>query len=65
MSKELKLILRETPIGLPPTPKQSAQRGKFAGVVREVTEEMKDTKLRGAAKVRAFNARISQRLKKG
>jgi len=65
MSKELKLILRETPIGLPPTPKQSAQREKFAGVVREVAEEMKDTKLRGAAKVRAFNARISQRLKKG
>ena len=65
MSKELKLILRETPIGLPPTPKQSAQREKFARVAREVAQEMKDAKLKGAARVRAFNARISQRLKEG
>ena len=63
MPKVLKLILRETPIGLPPTLKQSAQRGKFAQVAKEVAEEMKDTKLRGAARVRAFNAKVSQRLK--
>jgi len=63
MPKELKIILRDTPIGLPPTPKQSAQREKFARVTKEVAEEMKDTKLKGAARVRAFNAKISQRLK--
>ncbi len=63
MPKELKLILRETPIGLPPTPKQAAQRERFAQVAKEVAQEMKGTKLRGAARVRAFNARISERLK--
>ncbi|MBA7506109.1 hypothetical protein ES706_04789 [subsurface metagenome] len=63
MRKELKLILRETPIGVPPTPKQAAQREKFAQVAKEVAGEMKDTKLRGAARVRAFNASVSQKLK--
>jgi len=63
MRKELKLILRETPIGVPPTPRQAAQREKFAGVAKEVAKEMKGTKLRGAARVRAFNARVSQKLK--
>ncbi len=63
MRKELKLILRETPIGVPPTPGQAAQREKFAGVAKEVAEEMKGTKLRGAARVRAFNARVGQKLK--
>jgi len=63
MPKELKLILRETPVGLLPTPKQSAQRERFTQAAREVAEEMQGTKLKGAARVRAFNARVSQRLK--
>ena len=63
MPKELKLILRDTPIGLPPTPKQSAQRAKFTRAVKEVAEEMKGTKLTGSVRVKASNARISQRLK--
>ncbi|MBA7540431.1 hypothetical protein ES705_32728 [subsurface metagenome] len=63
MSKELKLILRETPIGLPPTPKQSAQREKFAQVAQECKEAFKDSKLKGAARVRAMNAWMSERLK--
>lgn len=63
MAKQLKIILRETPIGLEPTPKQVIQREKFARVAKEVAEEMKGTKLRGAARIRTFNARISQRLK--
>jgi len=62
MPKELKIILRETPVGLPPTPKQSAQRERFAQATREVADEMKGTKLKGAARVRAFNTRVSQRL---
>jgi len=63
MHRELKIILRDTPIGVPPTPKQTAQREKFVQVAKEVAREMKDTKLRGAARVRAFNARVSQKLK--
>jgi hypothetical protein len=61
--KVLKIILRETPIGLPPTPKQLAQREKFAQVAKEVTEEMKGTKLRGAAKIQAMNRFMSERLR--
>jgi len=63
MAKVLKLILRETPTGVPPTPKQSDQREKFARVAGECKEEFKDSKLRGADKVRAMNAWTSQRLK--
>ena len=63
MTKELKLILRETPVGLPPTPMQAAQREKFARAAKEVAGEMKGTKLKGAARVRAFNTRVSQYLK--
>jgi len=50
-------------VGAEPTPKQSAQRQKFTEAVREVAEEMKGTRLRGAARVRAFNTKVSQRLK--
>lgn len=60
--RELKLVLRETPVGVPPTPKQAAQRKRFAQAAKEVAEEMKDTKLRGAARVRAFNAKVGQKL---
>jgi len=63
MAKVLKLILRETPVGVPPTPKQSAQREKFAQVAGECKEEFKDSKLRGADKVRAMNRWTSERLK--
>ena len=62
MPKELKIILRDTPIGLPPTPKQATQRERFARAAKEVAQEMKGTRLKGAARVRAFNARVSQRL---
>ena len=61
--KELRIILKEQPIGLEPTPKQSAQREKFARVAGECKEEFKDSRLRGADKVRAMNAWTSQRLK--
>ena len=58
-----KLIVRWTPVGVPPTPKQAAQRERFAQVAKEVAEEMKDTRLRGAARVMTYNARISQKLR--
>ena len=62
MPKELKIILRDTPVGLPPTPKQSVQRERFTKAAKEVADEMRGTKLKGAAKVRAFNAKVSQHL---
>ena len=65
MSKELKLVLRETPTGKEATPWLDPYREKFTRVAKEVAAEMKDTKLRGADRVRAFNARVSQRLKEG
>lgn len=64
MTKELKLILKEQPVGREETPWLDPQRKRFAQVAKEVAEEMKDTNLKGAARVRAFNARISQKLKK-
>ena len=62
MPKELKLILRETPIGLPPTPKQAVQREKFAQVAKECKEAFKDSKLKGATKIKAMNRYIKERL---
>ena len=64
MPKVLKLVLKEQPVGRESTPWLDPQRDKFAQVAREVAQEMKGTKLRGAARVRAFNAFMSKRLKK-
>ena len=65
MAKELKLILREQPVGREETPWLEPQREKFTRVAKEVAQEFKDSKLKGAAKIRAFNARMSQKLKGG
>jgi len=63
MSRELKLILRETPTGRESTPWLDPQRQKFARVARECHEEFKDSKLRGEAKIRAMNQFMSRRLR--
>jgi len=63
MSKELKLILKEQPVGKEETPWLDPQREKFAQVAKECKEAFKDSKLRGAAKVRAMNRWMSERLK--
>ena len=63
MKKQLKLILKEVPLGLPPTPKQSAQRDRFAVVAKECKEAFADSKLKGATKVVAMNRFMSNRLK--
>jgi len=63
MSKQLKLILKEVPVGLKPTLKQSAQRERFASVAHECEEAFKDSKLKGTAKILAMNAFMSQHLK--
>ena len=63
MAKELRLILRETPTGREETPWLDPQREKFAQVAKECKEFFKDSKLRGADKVRAMNRWMSERLK--
>ena len=63
MSKELKLILKEQLVGREETPWLDPQREKFAQVVKECKEAFKDSRLRGAAKIIAMNAWMSERLK--
>lgn len=63
MSKQLKLILKEQPIGREATPWLEPQREKFTRIARECKEAFKDSKLKGAAKIRAMNAWMSERLK--
>ena len=63
MSKELKIILKEQPVGREETPWLDPQREKFAQVARECIEAFKGSKLKGAARVRAMNAWMSERLK--
>ena len=63
MSKELRLILKEQPVGREETPHLDPQREKFTRVAKECKEAFKDSKLRGADKVRAMNRWMSERLK--
>ena len=63
MAKELKLILKEQPVGREETPWLDPQREKFALVAGECKEAFKDSKLRGAAKIMAMNRWMSERLK--
>ncbi|GAI72366.1 unnamed protein product [marine sediment metagenome] len=63
MPKELKLILKEQPVGRESTPWLDPQRVKFTRVARECRESFKDSKLKGADKIRAMNRFMSERLK--
>jgi len=63
MPKVLKLILKEQTVGREETPWLEPQREKFAQVTKECKEAFKDSKLRGAAKVRAMNQFMSDGLK--
>jgi len=65
VSKQLKIILKEQPVGREETPWLEPQREKFAKAAKEAAQELKDSQLKGAARVRSFNARISQKLKGG
>jgi len=61
--KVFKLILKEQPVGREETPWLDPQREKFAQVAKECKEAFKVSKLRGADKVRAMNAWMSERLR--
>ena len=63
MSRELKLVLRNTPTGREATPWLDPQRDKFSQVARECKEEFKDSRLKGEAKIRAMHQFMSQRLR--
>lgn len=63
MPKELKIILREAPVGREETPWLEPQRERFARVAKECKEAFKDSRLRGAARVVAMNRFMSERLK--
>ncbi|MBA7664878.1 hypothetical protein ES703_72943 [subsurface metagenome] len=63
MPKELKIILKEQPVGREETPWLEPQREKFAQVARECSQAFRHSKLRGAAKIRAMNQFMSERLK--
>jgi hypothetical protein len=63
MSRELKLVLRETPTGRGSTPWLDPQRDKFTRVATECKEAFKNSKLKGARKVQAMNRWMSQRLR--
>jgi len=65
MSKQLKMILKNQPVGREETPWLEPQRERFAQAAKEVAQELKGSRLKGAARVRAFNARMSQKLKGG
>jgi hypothetical protein len=59
----LKLILRSVGVSLKPTPKQLAQRSKFAEAAKECRQHFAGSKLKGAAKIRAMNEYMSRTLK--
>jgi len=63
MPKVLKLILRETPTGREETPWLDPQRKKFVKSARECKEAFRGSKLKGAAKIIAMNAWMSERLR--
>ena len=63
MSNQLKLILKEVSTGLHPTLKQVAQREKFTQATKECKEHFSDSKLKGATKIRAKKAFMSQELR--
>jgi hypothetical protein len=63
MPRELKLVLRETQTGRESTPWLEPQREKFTRVAKECKDEFKNSKLKGADKIRAMNAFMSRRLR--
>lgn len=63
MARQLKIILKNQPVGRSSTPWLDPYRESFAKAAKEVADELKDSKLKGVARVRAFNARVSQKLK--
>lgn len=63
MSSELQIVLRNQPKGREATPWLDPYRQRFAKATHEAAVELQGTKLKGAARVQAFNRRIAQILR--
>ena len=63
MSKELRLSLRNQPVGKEETPWLNGQRARFTKATQEASLEMKDTKLRHTARILKMNALVSEKLR--
>jgi hypothetical protein len=61
--KELKLILKEQVVGREATPWLEPHRERFAKAAHEAAIELQGTKLKGAARIQAFNRRIAEKLR--
>ncbi len=60
--KELQIVIRNQSKGREATPWLDPYRKRFTEAAEAASLEMKDTKLKGADRVRAFNRLISQKL---
>lgn len=63
MGSHLRLILKNQATGREATPWLDSYRERFGKAAKEAAKELKDSPLKGADKVRAINARISEKLK--
>lgn len=63
MGKRLILSLRNQPCGKETTPWLDEHRERFAKAAKAASQELKGKNLKGANKVRAFNALVSEKLK--
>lgn len=64
MEKQLQLILKNQAKGREATPWLEPYREKFARAAREAATEVRDSPLKGAAKIKLINSLISEKLKR-
>jgi hypothetical protein len=62
MGSELQLVIRNQPKGREATPWLEPYRERFSQAAKEAAAELKGTKLKGEARVRAFNNLIKEKL---
>lgn len=63
MEEELEIVVRKQAKGRRATPWLDVHRERFSKAAREAGEELKGTKLRGAARVLEFNQRVAEKLR--
>lgn len=61
--EELQIVIRNQRKGRQATPWLEPYRERFAKAAHEAKKEMEGTKLKGAARVEAFNRLVSQKLR--
>jgi hypothetical protein len=63
MEEQLQIVIRKQAKGREATPWLDPYRERFAQAAREAAEELEGTKLKGAAKIQAFNRRVAEKLR--